>query len=181
MNQPESDILALLQNPVTRDSGFLLLMNTYQKQLYWHIRRLVVSHEDAEDILQETFILVYNNIGAFKGESKLYTWLYRIATNECNRFFRHNNLRIKNVELLSDETPELAAGSELEGSESILIKFQQAIQQLPKKQKIVFNLRYYDELSYEDMEQILRTSVGTLRTTYHFAYERIKKYLTEHD
>jgi RNA polymerase sigma-70 factor (ECF subfamily) len=85
------------------------------------------------------------------------------------------------VELLSDETPELAAGSELEGSESILIKFQQAIQQLPKKQKIVFNLRYYDELSYEDMEQILRTSVGTLRTTYHFAYERIKKYLTEHD
>jgi RNA polymerase sigma-70 factor, ECF subfamily len=181
MNQPETDILALLQNPVTRDSGFLLLMNTYQKQLYWHIRRLVVSHEDAEDILQETFILVYNNIGAFKGESKLYTWLYRIATNECNRFFRRNDLRMRNVELFSDETPDPAAGFELEGSESILLKFQQAIQQLPNKQKVVFNLRYYDELSYEDMAQILRTTVGTLRTTYHFAFERIKKYLSEHD
>jgi RNA polymerase sigma-70 factor, ECF subfamily len=181
MNQQETDILALLKNPVTRDSGFMLLMNTYQKQLYWHIRRLVVSHEDAEDILQETFILIYNNIAAFKGESMLYTWLYRIATNECNRHFRHREFRVRKVELLAEQTSELAASSELQGSDEILLKFQQAIQQLPNKQKIVFNLRYYDELSYEDMAQILRTSVGTLRTTYHFAFERIKKYLTEHD
>jgi RNA polymerase sigma-70 factor, ECF subfamily len=181
MNQPETDILTLLKNPVTRDSGFLLLMNTYQKQLYWHIRRLVVSHEDAEDILQETFILIYNNIGAFKGESKLYTWLYRIATNECNRHFRHREFRLRKVELLSEQVSELVSDTTLGNSDEILLKFQQAIQQLPNKQKVVFNLRYYDEMSYEDMAQVLQTSVGTLRTTYHFAFERIKKYLIEHD
>jgi len=179
--QAESEILSLIQDPLTRDNGFLLLMNTYQKQLYWHIRRLVVSHEDAEDILQETFILVYNHLSTFKGESKLYTWLYRIATNECNRYFRQKDFRIKREELLSEETSELAAGSELEGSDEIVLKFQKAIQQLPNKQKVVFTLRYYDDLSYEDIAQVLHTSVGTLRTNYHFAFEKIKQYLVDND
>jgi len=179
--QTEAEILVLMQNPITRDAGFLLLMNTYQKQLYWHIRRLVVCHEDAEDILQETFILVYNHIATFKGESALYTWLYRIATNECNRHFRHKDFRMQREELLSEYTAELAVGPELENSDDILVKFQRAIQQLPNKQRIVFNLRYYDELSYEDIAQILQTSVGTLRTSYHFAFEKIKQYLSDHD
>ncbi len=177
----EAEILAMVWDPATKDAGFLLLMNTYQKQLYWHIRRLVLSHQDAEDILQETFILVYNHIATFKGESRLYTWLYRIATNECNRHFRNTNFRLKREELLSDATAELAVGPELEDSDVLLRKFQHAIQQLPNKQRIVFNLRYYDELSYEDIAQILHTSVGTLRTSYHFAFEKIKKYLTDHD
>jgi RNA polymerase sigma-70 factor (ECF subfamily) len=182
MNQnTETEILTMVQDPVTRDNGFLLLMNTYQKQLYWHIRRLVVSHEDAEDILQETFILVYSHIATFKGESRLYTWLYRIATNECNRHFRKKDFRLNREELLSDATAELAVGPELESSDEIVMKFQRAIQQLPNKQRIVFNLRYYDELSYEDIAQILHTSVGTLRTSYHFAFEKIKKYLSDHD
>jgi RNA polymerase sigma-70 factor (ECF subfamily) len=182
MNQnTETEILAMVQDPVTRDNGFLLLMNTYQKQLYWHIRRLVVSHEDAEDILQETFILVYSHIATFKGESRLYTWLYRIATNECNRHFRNTNFRLKREELLSDATAELAVGPELVSGDEIVLKFQRAIQQLPNKQRIVFNLRYYDELSYEDIAQILHTSVGTLRTSYHFAFEKIKKYVSDHD
>jgi len=182
MNQnTEAEILAMIQDPATRDTGFLLLMNTYQKQLYWHIRRLVVCHEDAEDILQETFILVYNHIATFKGESRLYTWLYRIATNECNRHFRNKDFRLKREELLTEHTSELAVGPELENSEDIIRKFQQAILLLPNKQRIVFNLRYYDELSYEDIAQILQTSVGTLRTSYHFAFEKIKKYLVDHD
>jgi len=177
----EAEILAMVQNPVTRDAGFLLLMNTYQKQLYWHIRRLVVLHEDAEDILQETFILVYNHLAGFKGESQLYTWLYRIASNECNRHFRKKDFRLQREELLSDSTSELAVEPELGNSDEILLKFQQAIQQLPNKQKMVFNLRYYDELSYEDIAQILHTSVGSLRTSYHFAFEKIKQYLVDHD
>ncbi|MCX6307386.1 MAG: RNA polymerase sigma factor, partial [Bacteroidia bacterium] len=147
----EAEILSMIKDPATKDTGFLLLMNTYQKQLYWHIRRLVVSHEDAEDILQETFILVYSHIATFKGESSLYTWLYRIATNECNRHFRKKDYRLKREELRSEDTSELAAENELENSDEILLKFQQAIQQLPNKQKLVFNLRYYDELSYEDI------------------------------
>jgi len=177
----EAEIIALLKAPLTKDNGFLLLMNSYQKQMYWHIRRLVVSHEDAQDILQETFILVYSHIASFRGESNLYTWLYRIATNECNRHFRNKNFRLQREELLSEHTSELAAGPELENSDEILLKFQQAIQRLPTKQKIVFNLRYYDELSYEDIAQILHTSVGTLRTSYHFAFEKIKQYLADHD
>jgi RNA polymerase sigma-70 factor, ECF subfamily len=179
--QTEPEILSLIQDPLTKDDGFLLLMNTYQKQLYWHIRRLVVTHEDAEDILQETFILVYNHLSSFKGESKLYTWLYRIATNECNRYFRHKDFRIEREELLSEEASALAVGPELANSDDILLTFQKAIQQLPNKQKVVFTLRYYDELPYEDIAQILHTSVGTLRTSYHFAFEKIKKYLADHD
>lgn len=181
MNHQDTELLQLLKDPETRDRGFLQLMETYQKQLYGHIRRLVQSHEDAEDILQETFILVYNHLDAFKGESKLYTWLYRIATNECNRHFRHKDFRIRKVDLDSGSASELEAETELASSEEILKKFKKAILKLPKKQQMVFNLRYFDELSYEDIAQILRTSVGTLRTTYHFAFERIKKYVTEHD
>ncbi|HET9570842.1 MAG TPA: RNA polymerase sigma factor [Bacteroidales bacterium] len=179
--QAEAEILSLMQNPLTKDQGFLLLMNTYQKPLYWHIRRLVVTHEDAEDLLQETFILVYSHIASFKGDSRLYTWLYRIATNECNRHFRRKESRIQREELLTDQTAELAVEPELENSDDILVKFQKAIQQLPNKQKIVFNLRYYEELPYEDIAQILHTTVGTLRTSYHFAFEKIKNYLSEHD
>lgn len=181
MNHPESEIIQLLQDPETRDRGFMMLVELYQKPLYGHIRRLVGSHEDAEDVLQETFILVYNHLDTFKGESKLYTWLYRIATNECNRHFRHREFRIRKMNVDSEQALELDAGVALEDSEMILLKFQKAVRTLPKKQQVVFNLRYYDELPYEDMAQVLKTSVGTLRTTYHFAFDKIKKYLAEHD
>jgi RNA polymerase sigma-70 factor (ECF subfamily) len=181
MNQPETEILLLLKDPDTRDRGFLVLMNTYQKPLYAHIRRMVQSHEDAEDILQETFILVYNHLDSFKGESKLYTWLYRIATNECNRHFRHKDFRIRKVELDSGSVVAMEADTEWTDSDSVLNRLQKAIRLLPNKQRLVFNLRYFDEMSYEDISNVLRTSVGTLRTTYHFAFERIKKYMTEHD
>ena len=154
-------------------------MDIYKEPIYWHIRRLVVSHEDAEDILQETFIQVYRYAGSFKGESKIYTWLYRIATNECSRHFRRNKNQMKNSGLAEKMVGELS-GTDSENSDAILFKFQQAIMQLPERQRIVFNLRYYDELSYDDIGQILNSSVNSLKTNYHYASEKIKQYLIDH-
>ncbi len=175
----DSYILSLLKEPVSRDKGFLLLMDTYKQPIYWYIRRLVVLHEDAEDILQETFINAYRFANTFKGDSKIYTWLYRIATNECIKFFRKNKKWQKNATSISEKIVSGLSESEIENSESILIKFQQAILQLPERQRLVFNMRYYDELSYEDISQILNSSVNSLKTNYHYASEKIKQYLVE--
>jgi RNA polymerase sigma-70 factor (ECF subfamily) len=176
----DSALLALMNNPASKDRGFMQLMETYQKPLYWHIRRLVVSHEDAEDILQETFINVYRFVGSFKGESRIFTWLYRIATNECIKHFRKNKNWLKKAEAITEKMLGDFTGNDTEDGEVMLVKFQQAILQLPEKQKVVFNLRYYNELSYEEISQITDSSVGTLKTNYHYASEKIKQYLVEH-
>jgi RNA polymerase sigma-70 factor (ECF subfamily) len=169
-------ILSLLSYTVSRNRGFTLLMDTYKERIYWHIRRLVVTHEDAEDILQETFINVYRYAGSFNGQSQIYTWLYRIATNECIRWLKKQ--KTKKVEttvpsLLKSEHDGYIPVEETE----IIRKFQQAIQQLPEKQRIVFNLRYYDDLNYEEIGQILNSSVNTLKTNYHYATEKIKNFM----
>lgn len=176
----DETIFLMIKDPALRDKGFLRLMDTYKEPIYWHIRRLVVSHEDAEDILQETFIQVYRFAGSFKGESKIYTWLYRIATNECTRHFRKNKNWMKNAGVMTGKMTNELSETDSENSDAILAKFQQAILQLPEKQRIVFNLRYYDELSYEDIGQILNSSVNTLKTNYHYASEKIKQYLIDH-
>lgn len=170
----------MIKDPNSKDKGFLQLMDAYKKPLYWYIRRLVVSHEDAEDILQETFINVYRYADSFKGESKPFTWLYRIATNECSKHFRKNKNWLKNAELLTDKMIADLSANDSENAETMLVKFQQAILGLPEKQRIVFNLRYYDELTYEDMSQILNSSVNALKTNYHYASEKIKQYLIDH-
>ena len=173
----ELEILRLLKNTATREKGFVMLMDTYKERIYWHIRRLVISHEDAEDILQETFINAYNYASSFNGRSRLYTWLYRIATNECLRLFKKNR-RPGNHFLQVDRKLEAELKDyDLESSNAILVKFQKAILQLPQKQQVVFNLRYYDELSYEEMSEVLNSSVNTLKTNYHYAVEKIKEYL----
>ena len=176
----DAQLFTLMKDPALRDKAFLQLMDTYKKQIYWHIRRLVVSHEDAEDILQETFINVYRFGNSFKGESKIYTWLYRIATNECFKHFKKNKTWIENAGRITDEVAGELSGSDAENSEVILIKFQQAILRLPEKQRIVFNMRYYDELSYEDIGQILNSSVSASKTNYHLASEKVKQYLIDH-
>ena len=155
-------------------------MDAYKEPIYWHIRRLVVSHEDAEDILQETFINVYRFSDSFKGESRIYTWLYRIATNECTKHFRKNKKWFNSAMKITDQVATEHSGNDAENSDAILLKFQQAILQLSEKQRIVFNMRYYNELSYEDMGQILNSSVGTLKTNYHYACEKVKQYLIDH-
>ncbi|MDD4972550.1 MAG: RNA polymerase sigma factor [Paludibacter sp.] len=176
----DASITSMIKNPDTKDKGFLLLMNTYKKPIYWHIRRLVVSHEDAEDILQETFILVYRFASSFKGDSKISTWLYRIATNECFRYFKKKDNNIRYEGFIAESAAMEQAETDMENGEVMLLKFQQAIQRLPERQKIVFNLRYYDELSYEDIAKILNSSVSALKTNYHLANEKVKKYLIEH-
>ena len=175
----EANIFLMMKDPRLRDKGFLQLMDAYKEPIYSHIRRLVVSHEDAEDILQETFINVYRFADSFKGESRVFTWLYRIATNECTKHFRRNKKWINNAVKITEEMGGVVSGNDTENSDVILFKFQQAILQLPDKQRIVFNLRYYDELSYEDIGQILNSSVNTLKTNYHYASEKIKQYLIE--
>ncbi len=178
----EQTILALMSDPKTKDKGFLRLMDAYKQQVYWHIRRMVVIHEDAQDILQETFINVYKYFDTFKGDSRLFTWIYRIANNEC---LRHLNKKSKIKSVVSNDYEENEfvgdeyAETDSENSDVILKKFEKAVSRLPDKQRLVFNMRYYDEISYEDMSRIADTSVNTLKTNYHYACEKIKKYLLE--
>lgn len=172
-------IFEMMKDSVSRDKGFMLLMDKYKKPIYWHIRRLVLSHEDAEDILQETFIQVYRFAASFKGESKVYTWLYRIATNECIRHFRNKG----KIEYNDDQDSDEYEGEPIEygfvNGDEILLKFHLAISTLPERQRIVFNLRYFDEMSYEDIGQVLNSSVNALKTNYHYASEKIRQFLVE--
>jgi RNA polymerase sigma-70 factor (ECF subfamily) len=176
----DAAIIGMLRDPALRDKGFVTLMDLYKEPIYWHIRRLVGSHEDAEDILQETFIKVYRHAGSFRGDSKIFTWLYRISTNECSSHLMKSKNALKRSSPVNGEISGNLSGNDMEGSRVILFKFQQAIQQLPRKQKIVFNLRYYDEISYEEIAKITGSSVNTLKTNYHLASEKIKKYLIDH-
>ncbi|MDP4268578.1 MAG: RNA polymerase sigma factor [Bacteroidota bacterium] len=176
----DDEILTLIRGKGTANQGFALLMKKYREPIYWHVRRLVVSHEDAEDILQEVFINVFRFFESYKGDSKLYTWIYKIATNECARMFRSR----KGTHLSFDEVGEVLVNtlydSSSDESDRILLLFQEAILRLPEKQRLVFNLRYYDELSYEEISQILDSSVGTLKTNYHYAQEKIKEFMIQH-
>jgi RNA polymerase sigma-70 factor (ECF subfamily) len=175
----DQEILAALKNQATRDKGFTLLMDKYKERIYWYIRRLVVLHEDAEDVMQETFINAYRYAASFNGQSTIYTWLYKIATNECIALFRRNKKsKVQLVEISSKLINELKE-SNIGNIELALKDFHAAILQLPEKQRIVFNLRYFDDLSYGEMEKIVGSSVGTLKTNYHYATEKIKTYLNK--
>ena len=171
MNISDQDIMEKMrQNP---NVGMKLLMDAYQERLYWHIRRLVVSHDDAQDLLQETFLKVYRSWDSFKGNSSLFSWLYRIATNVVL-----SSLRSKHPEGTQlDEVRGMAADSYFEFSDEEAVALQRAIHSLPPKQQAVFNMRYYDELSYEEIAKITGKNVNTLKTNYHFAVEKIKKVL----
>ena len=174
----DEEILVVLKNPVTRDKGFTILMDKYKERIYWYIRRLVVLHEDAEDVLQETFINVYRYSGSFNGQSKIYTWLYKIATNECIALFRKKKRNMIQMVEISQKLINELKETDSENNEAILMKFHEAILRLPERQKIVFTLRYFDELSYDEMEKVLGSSVNTLKTNYHYASEKIKNYLS---
>ncbi|WP_242917436.1 RNA polymerase sigma factor [Pontibacter liquoris] len=173
----DEEILSLFREQSTKSNGFTLLMNKYNERIYWHIRRLVVSHDDAQDILQETFINVYNGLDGFAGDSGLYTWLYRIATNECLRLFRNRKKFLVSEKEVNKKLINQLYESSAIDAEEILLKFQEAILRLPEKQQLVFNMRYYDELTYEEISQVLNSSVATLKTNYHYASSRIKEYM----
>jgi RNA polymerase sigma factor (sigma-70 family) len=172
----DKEIIELLRKDANR--GFRLLVESYSKRLYWHIRRLVILHEDADDALQNTFINAWKKIGEFRNESALYTWLYTIATNESLTLI---NKRKRYSAVSIDEIGNYLANS-VEGStwfdgDEAQIKLQNAILQLPEKQRIVFNLRYFDEMPYEEMSKVLNTSEGALKASYHHAVKKIEEIL----
>ncbi|GIM51892.1 RNA polymerase sigma factor [Capnocytophaga cynodegmi] len=177
----EKEFITLLQNSKTRSKAFENLVDTYQRRLYWHIRRIVISHEDTDDVLQETFIKIFRNIDKFRGESSLFSWVYRIATNQALDFLKKKaNERNCSIEDLQyDRSIHLETDVYFEGDE-IQIKFQKAIATLPEKQQLVFNMKYFEELKYEQISQILDTSVGALKASYHHAVQKIKNYLETH-
>ncbi len=164
----------------TNEIAFSNLVELYQERLYWHIRNMVKNHEDADDILQNVFIKVYRSIQGFKGDSKLYTWLYKIATNESITFLnkRAKHLQISSEELQTQLVDNLESDVYFEGSE-IQLKLQKAISMLPMKQQQVFQMKYFEDLKYEDMSTILGTSVGALKSSYHIAVKKITAYLTD--
>lgn len=175
----ESEFILRLKDPKSKEAAFRELLQLYKERLYWHIRKIVISHDDADDVLQNTFIKVYRSIDKFKGESKLFSWLYRIATNESITFINKNakRLQISNEEQKSNAINNLTADVYFEGDE-IQLKLQKAIASLPEKQQIVFNMKYFDNIKYKDMADILKTSEGALKASYHIAVKKIETYLT---
>lgn len=171
----DDQIVELLRSEQHFERGFRALAAQYKERLYWHIRRLVMNHEDADDVLQNTFIKIYKGIALFEGKSRLYTWLYRIATNEAISFIQSRARR--NAASLDDGESSVAmrlqADSWFDG-DAVQMKLQQAIAQLPEKQRVVFNLRYYEEMPYEEMATILDTSVGALKASFHHAAKKIE-------
>lgn len=159
--------------------GFKMLMDSFQEPIYNYIRRLVVSHEDAEDILQEVFIRVYRSFDQFRGDSSLSTWIYRIATNESLRLLnaRKDEEAIPAAEVQEELIGKLKASDYIDYENELAVKFQEAILSLPEKQRIIFNLRYYDELDYEEISRILDSKVDTLKVNYHYAKGKIKEYI----
>ncbi len=178
MKKEDSLLLENLKDPTTRNEAFKDLLSCYKERLYWHVRNMAKDHEDTDDILQNTFIKIYRNIEKFKGESQLYSWMYRIATNETITFLnlKAKRLQIDSTELQSHLIDNLESDVYFEGSE-IQLKLQQAIATLPQKQQQVFNMKYFEELKYREMAEILETSEGALKASYHIAAKKIEEFL----
>lgn len=176
--QDEKNFIARLIQTKTQNEAFKELVQCYQKPLYYHIRNIVLNHDDTDDVLQNTFIKVFSNIGNFKGESKLYSWMYRIATNESLTFIeqRAKKQGISNLELQQKAILNLESDVYFEGNE-IQIKLQKAIANLPEKQQLVFKMKYFEDMKYENISEILDTSVGGLKANYHHAVKKIEEYL----
>lgn len=176
----EKEIIALLQDPARQKKAFECIVNEYSEQLYWQIRRMVLSHEDANDLLQNTFIKAWTNLEYFRAEAKMSTWLYRIALNECLTFLNKqratNQLSIDDAD--ADMVNKLESDTYFNGDETQIL-FQKALLTLPEKQRIVFNLKYFQEMKYEDMSEILGTSIGALKASYHHAVKKIENFLKE--
>ena len=176
----DQEIIEQFRNEQTRNYAFNLLVREYQKRLYWHIRKIIIDHDDTDDVLQNVFIKVWKNLSNFKEESQLFTWMYRIATNESINFLNQKKKRagIPLDDVSAFLANNLESDSYYKGDE-IQTKLQKAILTLPDKQRIVFNMKYFDEMKYEEMSKILETSVGALKASYHHAVKKIETYLTK--
>ncbi|MBO9636287.1 MAG: sigma-70 family RNA polymerase sigma factor [Chitinophagaceae bacterium] len=177
----DSELLIQFRNPSTKESAFTAIIKKYQERLYWHVRRMVVEHEDANDVLQNVFIKVWNGLENFREDAQLYTWLYRIATNECLSYLEQQKKRtsVSLDEIESNLENKIKADKDFDANK-LEWKLQLAIQQLPEKQRIVFSLRYYDEMPYEEMSRVLETSEGALKASYHHAVKKVEDYILNH-
>ncbi|CAM3895634.1 RNA polymerase sigma factor [Mucilaginibacter galii] len=178
----DTEILSKFQDEKTRNEAFNLLLKKYQQKIYWHVRRMVINHDDADDLVQDVFIKIWKNLPGFRSDAQLYTWMYRIATNECITFL--NKKKQKNNIPLDDVSYELAeslADSTYLSGDKVQLKLQQALLTLPDKQRLVFNMKYYDDMKYEEISDVLGTSVGALKASFHLAVKKIEAHLLSHD
>ncbi len=175
---PDQKILELCRKAESSNYGFNLLVQKYQEKVYLHIRRLVINHSDADDVVQDTFIKVWKNLEKFRSESNLFTWIYRIATNEAMSFLQKKKRKylFTTIDYNTKLSKNLEDDSYFTGDE-IQLKLQNALLTLPDKQRLVFNMKYYDELKYEEMSEITGTSTGALKASYHIAVKKIEKYI----
>ncbi len=176
----DSELLLKIRQPETRNFGFNMLVRKYQQRVYWLVRKMVIDHDDANDLTQDIFIKVHRAIDSFREDSQLFTWIYRIATNEClsylNKRKRRFFLPIEDVgqQLIS----KLDSAAHINGDD-IQLKLQKAILKLPDKQRLVFNLKYFEEMPYEEMAEVTKTSVGALKASFHHAVKKIENFLSE--
>jgi len=178
MHADDKELLFQFHQTATKEKAFTAIIKKYQEKLYWHVRRLVVDHDDANDVLQNVFIKVWKGLENFREDSQLYTWLYRIATNECLSFLEQQKKRgtISLDEEVAGLSNKVRADSNFDANK-LEWRLQVAIQQLPEKQRVVFNLRYYDEMPYQEMSRILDTSEGALKASYHHAARKIEEFI----
>ncbi|MCW3086218.1 MAG: polymerase sigma70 factor [Bacteroidetes bacterium] len=174
----DQELLEMYRDEPSRNMSVHFMIKKYQQRLYWHIRKIIIDHDDTDDVLQNTFIKAWKGMATFKEDSKLYTWLYRIATNESISFLRKKKqANLTSIHTLEDQlSKNLESDSYFKGDE-IQMKLQKAILTLPEKQRIVFNMRYYDETPYDEMAEILETSASALRASYHLAAKKVEEYL----
>ncbi|WP_210465284.1 RNA polymerase sigma factor [Rufibacter roseolus] len=174
----DKEILEKFQHPDSRNLAFNQLVRKYQQKVYWHVRKMVIDHDDADDLTQEVFVKVWTNLENFRKDSQLYTWIYRIATNECLNFLSAKKKRffLPIHDVAAELTQKLESTDTLSGDE-VQLKLQKALLRLPDKQRLVFNMKYFDDLKYEEISEILGTSVGALKASYHIAVKKIEEYL----
>lgn len=178
----EEKLVAELQSEESREIAFRHLVSEYKERLYWQIRNFVLNHDDADDVLQNTFIKVYRNINSFKGESKLHTWMYRIAANESitflNKKAKRNNLSLEQIKI--DAVKKLETDIYFEG-DAFQLQFQKAIATLPERQRLIFTMKYFNDHTFEELSEIMNTSVGGLKSSYHIAVKKITEYIKSNE
>ncbi len=176
----DQEIVEKFKQPESKNYAFNILVRTYQERIYWHIRKMVIDHEDANDLTQEVFVKVWKNLHKFQGKSQLYTWIYKIATNECLNFLtkKRKKFFVPIVDVKSELLSKLESSEHVSGDE-IQLKLQKALLTLPDKQRLVFNMKYFDEMKYDDISEVVGTSVGALKASYHLAVKKIEKFLKE--
>lgn len=179
MELSDKEMIDMLQDPHTRREGFAVLVRQYSEPLYWKVRRIVLNHEDANDVLQNAFLKIWNNLDTFQGKSALSTWLYRIAINEALDFVRRQK-NVNSATVSTEDEPGVAArlmGDDYFDGDEAQAQLQEAVARLPEVQRTVFTLKYFDELKYSEISKILDTSEGALKTSYHLAVKKITEYL----